>query len=284
MTYSAVWYPADTSRKMPLVGEESLSADDFRVMFKRSIQRMVMRIFFDEIRSVTGPGSLKEVLSRLNVDVKNDSELRVWYSRSRGERFPRPQATKTLRAGIPKVMFDPHHPVLKWLAVPNINERTVRRLQSQMSHLVRQLIAQVLALPVEDLNVSPQLFGRLRLEKLSYLDTLFAIARARHSKCCCVVRKKALNRILWALPILYPDDPMWSMGTRDNKLELMSFIDYALGLYGPDFSDTAWNGSCRVSLIASQKWNFERYMDAHPEGLRTLVLRRRYWARIWRWR
>jgi hypothetical protein len=64
----------------------------------------------------------------------------------------------------------------------------------------------------------------------------------------------------------------------------MACIDYALGLHGPNDPGSEWLGSDRVSCIGHQHWRVDEWVAVHPHALRTTLIKRRFWAKTWRWR
>lgn len=280
----ASWIPLDLPGIGPAPRPLTLTDDEFRLVIKLGIQKLFVWVCFEEIRAVTGPGSLKATLTKLGIEVRSASELQAWRARLRGARFPRPDVIKQIKEQLPRLRFDLSHPMIKWLAVPDLDERTVRRLQAQMPPVWHDVVAEIKTLPMACLQVSPKLFERLRLERLGYLDALFAFARARTSALCDDERRKALSRVLWTLPILYPDDPIWTAGTRQDRHVVMACIDYALGLHGPNDPGSEWLGSDRMSCIGHQHWRVDEWVSVHPHALRTTLIKRRFWAKTWRWR
>lgn len=261
-----------------------LTDDEFRVVIKVGIQKIFMWVCFEEIRSVTGPGSLKATLEKIGIDVHTDSELQAWRARLKGERFPRNSVIKQLRRQVPQMRLNLSHPMIRWLASPQLDERSIRRLQAQMPPVWHDVVAKIKTLPVNSLKVSPKLFKVLGLERADYLDALFAFARARSSATCDDERRRSINRAMWALPILYPDDPIWTAGTHEDRYNVMTAIDYVLGLHGPNDPGVEWLATRdRVQYISHQHWSIKQWVTKHPHSMRTAVLRRRYWAWIWQW-
>lgn len=260
-----------------------MSGEDFRVAFKTAFQRELMRVFFAEAAASTGAPTLKELLARLGVNVGDNDVLRTWYSRARGERFPRPGLIEDLRARVPGLRLQVHHPMLRWLCMQMPDERSVRRFKASMPSKCKQAIQRIRSLQAYELVMSPALCDRLGLHRMTYLDALFVFACARYSEQLEPAKTKQINRVLWALPILYPDDPLWA-GSFQERRWLLTLIDHGLGLLGPDGPGEEWDGSDRAQQIFNQLWFAQQRLKAHPRALSSPLTRSRYWAKAWHWR
>lgn len=282
----ATWFP------LPPPGEDAdsagraLSAADFRVAFKAEFQRQLMRALFVEIQARTGDTTVKDVVRRLGATGSDEAELRVWYARARGERIPRIETLHVLHRSVPGIRLNIHHPMLTWLATPDLDARSIRRLKTRMPADWQARLGALKATPTDLLQASPRLVRQLGLDRLGYLDALMLFASDRCLSRTTPARLAALNRILWVLPVLYPDDPLW-LGCdtrlhRERHRWLLTLIDHALGLLGQDSPAQAWDGHERVVLMLVQHGDLRRHREAHPQACRTPLARRRYWARIWR--
>jgi hypothetical protein len=280
---STPWFPIAPTGKSPQTEAQALSSDDFRAAFKTAFQRELMRVFFAEVAALTGAGTLKDLLGRLGVNVANSVEMGTWYARARGERFPRPALIEQLRAQLPGMRLQMHHPMLRWLGLQMPDERSVRRFKARMPETCRQAINLLKSLHAHELEVSPALCERLELHRMTYLDALLVFACARNDTRLEPAKTKQLNRILWTLPILYPDDPLWA-GSANEKRCLLVLIDHALGLRDADYLTDEWLGSAREDIIFDQLWFAQQRRNARPRALRSPLTRRRYWAKAWRWR
>lgn len=280
---STPWFPVACPEQIKPASTPALSDADFRVAFKVALQRELMRVFFADARVLTGSGNLKELLGRLGVDISNEVELRVWYERARGERFPRADLVDKLRTHLPGLRLDLHHPVLRWLGNRTLDERSIRRLKAGMPANCIKAIKSVEKMEAHDLEVAPRLCDTLGLHEMGYLDALFVFACARNRRGLDATKEKHLNRILWSLPILYPDDVLW-IGSGEENRWLLALIDHALGLVGAADVSREWGGNGREQVIFSQLWHAEQRLKAHPRALSVPSTRRRFWARIWRWR
>lgn len=255
-------------------------------MFKTEFQRQVMRALFAEIQAKTGDATIKDVVTRLSREGNERAKLRVWYSRSSGTRLPRQEVLDAVVKAVPGLKLNVRHPMLTWLASPGLDERSVRRLKARMSTLWHQALSMLRDMPTSSVRASPELVRHLGLDGLNYLDAamLFAVERGRTG--FDVERKSALDQILWLLPILYPDDPLWlgsdTRSQRDRQGWLLALIDHALGLLGSDSPAHIWTGYDRLVSISDQHWRLQEHRRAHPQACRTRVGRQRYWARIWR--
>jgi hypothetical protein len=277
--HPAPWFPIPVTREDSPTAPDELSDRDFRIAF----QSELMRIFFAEIRKLTRPGNDKELFARLGIDVNNKGKLADWYARARGERLPRPSVINPLREQVPGLRLELHHPMLRWLSKPKLDERSVRRLKALMPESCVTLIESLKKLKAHELTISLGLYERLNLHEMRYLDALFAFAYARNGVHDDHEKIEQLNRILWALPIVYPDDPLW-IGSSDEQHSILAGIDYALGLIGSNSPSEKWRGSERTGLIAEQLWHTAQRREKHPRALGTALTRGRYWAKVWRWR
>jgi hypothetical protein len=280
---STPWFPVACPGQTTPASSPALSNADFRVEFKIAFQRELMRVFFADARVLTGAGSLKELLGRLGVDVSNEVELRVWYERARGERFPRADLVDKLRIHLPNLRLDLHHPMLRWLCTRTLDERSIRRLKARMPAMPTAAIRSVQGMAAHELEMSPALCDLLSLHEMGYLDALFVFACARNRPGLDAAKEKQINRILWSLPILYPDDVLWIGSCEENRW-LLERIDLALGLAGAADPSSEWDGHRREQVIFSQMWHAEQRLKNHARALSRPLTRRRFWARIWRWR
>lgn len=280
---SIPWFPIATPGQISPAEVQALSGDDFRAVFKTALQRELMRVFFAEVAALTGAGTLKDLLGRLGVNVANTVELRTWYARARGERFPRPGLIEELRVHLPGLRLQMHHPMLRWLSMQTPDERSIRRFKARMPETCRQAIRLIQCLQACELEVLPALCDRLELHRMTYLDALFVFASARNDAWLEPAKTKQLNRILWTLPILFPDDPLWA-GSGSEKRWLLTLIDHSLGLLGTGYLTDEWHGSAREDMIFDQLWFAQQRRSARPHALRSPLTRRRYWAKAWRWR
>ena len=131
---SSSWFPVISLDESVPSEDQKRSPKDFRIAFRLAFQRELMRVFFAEVRALTGPGTLKELLGRLGVNVEDEVQLQCWYGRARGERFPRPDLLNELRARMPGLKLDLHHPMLRLLTRGTLDERAVRRIKGVRRH------------------------------------------------------------------------------------------------------------------------------------------------------
>jgi hypothetical protein len=282
----ATWFPAPHPVEGAHQDRVELSAADFRVAFKAEFQRQLMRALFVEIQSKTGDKTIKDVVRRFSAFGGNEAELRAWYARARGERIPRPETLRMLRRSVPGIRLDIYHPMLNWLSTPDLDARTIRRLKAQMPAEWQTALNVLKATPTDLIEASPSFVRLIGLDRMGYLDALMLFASDRCLSRTTPARRVALNRILWVMPVLYPDDPLW-LGCdtrlhRERHRWLLTLIDHALGLLGPDSPAQAWDGHERVVLMLVQHGDLRRHREAHPQACRTPLARRRYWAKIWR--
>lgn len=254
--------------------------------FKAELQRQVMRAFLAEIQAKTGDTSIKAVVSRLSAGGDARAALRVWYSRSSGSRIPGQEVLDAVRRVVPGLRMNVRHPMLTWLASPDLDPRSVRRLKARMPAQWGHALNILRAMPTSSVHASPELVKHLGLDRFDYLDAmmLFAVerVRTRHQP----DRKEGLDRILWLLPVLYPDDPLWhGIDTRKHRERhrwLLALIDHSLGLLGPDGPEQAWEGYDRLVSMFEQHWYLAERRRSKPQACRTQQGRRRYWAKVWR--
>ena len=284
----ATWFPS------PLLGEAAnqhrceLPAADFRVAFKAEFQRQVMRCFFTEIQAKTGDSTIKDIVAKLEVSGDDESALRVWYSRARGGRRPRRETLAMVQRSIPGLKLDIHHPMLTWLGTPDLNPRSVRRLKTQMPTHWHQALDMLISTPTDHVQASPKLVSHLGLDRFGYLDSMMLFAADRCLSSATVERRRMLEQILWLLPVLYPDDPLWAgcdtSMHRDRHRWLLTLIDHSLGLLGDENPARVWGSGDRLVVMFTQHWNLRQHLKTYPHACRTRRERRRYWARIWRFR
>lgn len=265
---------------------EEMSAAEFRVAYRAEIKRLQMRIFFDELQEISGQKTIKSLLDYLGVDAEDENQISAWYARARGQYIPRSPQAASLRKKLAAAKFELHHPVWRWLAAPNIDLRTVRRLKAQMPGYWHETATLLGTLPDSKVVVGAELMDHLGLHRLTYLDALFLFwverqyATSRSSE----QRRTNLNQIIWLLPVLYPDDPIWAQPHKERQRLTLALFDYSLGFRGADDPLLYWGWTDRISLILEQQWRRMEYLRSHPQGLRTMLSRRRYLAIMWRWR
>lgn len=284
----ATWFPMPAPGRADASDRLELSAEDFRVAFKAAFQRQVMQSLFVEIQAKTGDATVKDVIRRICDPGHEAAALRTWYARARGERIPRPETLRVLLSSVPGIKLDIHHPMLTWLAAPDLDPRSIRRLKTRMPAEWKSALDALRAMPTDLLEASPRLVKLVGLDRLGYLDALMLFAADRFISRTTHERRAALNRILWLLPLLYPDDPLWQgceTGEHRDRLRwLFALIDHSLGLLGPDSPSHTWSGQDRSVLLFVQHWRLNQHRLSHPQACRTQQARRRYWARDWKFR
>ena len=263
-----------------------VSPANFRVAFQAEFKRLKMRIFFDELLDLSGQKTIKALLSSIGVCTEDDSRISAWYARARGEHILSQAHATLLRQMVPGTKFELHHPVWLWLANPDVDLRTIRRYRARMPDHWHDIWTAIGSLSNHELDVVPQLVDRLSLHKLSYLDSVFLFWTERRCRGTAFdyQRRVNLNRILWLLPILYVDDPIWTGRHRERFYRTISLIDHALGFNGADDPGLHWGWEDRVSMLFHQQWHLQERMKKYPQGLRTSLILRRYMAKPWRWR
>lgn len=282
---------AETWMSPLAIGEKSIStptnltANHFRKMFAMAFRRELVRAFFAEIWAKGGEQTIAGVVRKVVPADGYAKALRVWYARSRGEHIPGPAVVAEVRRVFPGLHLDLHHPMLAWLEKRDLDERTIRRYKAAMPDSWRKSSIALSATPTSELEPSLWLVEEIHLDKLGYLDALMLFAAERRSSRATPSRRTALNRILWFLPVLYPDDPLWVLSASNKHMArlkyLMALIDHSLGLDGED-SPAKVLRCDRYALMLGQHWDHQQRLIRYPQACRTMRTRRVYFGRRWR--
>lgn len=287
MMTAATWMSPLVIGEMPISTATNLTADQFRKVFAVAFRRELVRAFFAEIWAQGGEQTIAEVVRKVVPADGYAKALRVWYARSRGEHVPGPAVVAEVRRVFPGLHLDLHHPMLAWLERRDPDERTIRRYRATMKGSWRESGIALAALPTSDLLPSGGLVNELHLDKLGYLDALMLFAVERRSSRATPSRRTALNRVLWLLPVLYPDDPLWmhcAAGTDRVRLTyLMALIDHSMGLDGEDSPAGEFQFGDRFSRMFKQHWDLEQRRGRLPQACRTERSRRHFFAQLWRY-
>ncbi|WP_271007845.1 hypothetical protein [Paucibacter sp. B51] len=287
MMTASTWMSPLAIGQTPIATATNLTADQFRKVFAMAFRRELVRAFFAEIWAQGGEQTISSVVRKVVPDRSYPKALRVWYARTRGEHIPGPAAVEQVRRVFPDLRMDLHHPMLVWLERRDLDERTIRRLKSKMPDLWRQASIALAAVPTSDLLPSRRFVDELHLDKLGYLDALMLFAVDRMSSRVTPPRRTALNRILWLLPVLYPDDPLWmhsAVGRDRMRLTyMMTLIDYSLGLDGEESPAQELQTGDRYSRMFQQHWGLQQRRARFPQACRTMRTRRHFYAQLWRY-
>jgi len=169
-----------------------------------------------------------------------------------------------------------------------MSPRNLRRLMAKMPEQWHQTRLLLHELPTTELRVQPTLPDVLHLHKLAFLDALLLLWCEREKAIAdgLTERRAALDQILWLLPVLYPQDPLWARAElyQERHRSMLEKIDYALGLTGEENPGKHWDWCTREVLIFNQQWHLQERMKRYPQGLRTARDRMRYLAKVWYWR
>lgn len=287
MMTAATWISPLAIGETSISTATNLTADQFRKVFATAFRRELVRAFFAEIWAQGGEQTISAVVRKVVPDDGYRKALRVWYARSRGEHIPGPAVVAEVRRVFPALRLDLHHPMLAWLERRDPDARTIRRCRAGMHDSWRQSSTALAALPTIDLLPSRWLVNELHLDKLGYLDALMLFAVERSASRTTPSRRTALNRLLWLLPVLYPDDPLWILSAvatdRVRLTYLMALIDHSLGLDGESSPAQEFEFGDRYARMFGQHWALQERWKRLPQACRTMRARRYFFAGVWRY-
>jgi hypothetical protein len=256
------------------------------VKFLKEIDTLRVSIWLEKLLETTETESILALAKRVDpgsfwLDDDGIEKQSKWYCFLRDFQVPSRSLSDAVQRQVPKAYSELHHPMWRLLRNPELSLRTMRRLKAEMTVELGYAYAEVGKMDLDQLKISVALVDALRLDRLGYLDALFVFAIARNA----LTRPRDLQRairystIMWALPVLYPDDAMWShdnfashdwaLDVIDSSLKLKTIV--ATGLHGLKVD--------RGQSLFEQHWAAKQYQLRAPRALTAQIAKRRYFAR-----
>ena len=172
-------------------------------------------MWMSEIRRVSRLQSVREIVDLLDhksnwVDGEGVSHQSKWYQFQQGHAVPSKALASKVKARLPKLGFDIHHPAWSILRKPALCERSVDRLVNRMPTSWRETLRELKHDHFGYRRISLDLVDRYKLDQLGYLDALLLFlvcskwSKMRKSDQC-----PQYQRIQLALPLIYVHDPFW---------------------------------------------------------------------------
>lgn len=279
-------FQAITSQNCAVRTVEFWPIEYLRMKFLKEIDTLRVTIWLEKLFEMTETETILALAKRVDpgsfwLDDDQIEKQSKWYCFFRDFQVPSRSLSNAVQRQVPKAYSELHHPMWRLLRNSKLSERTVRRLKSEMTAELAYAYAEVGKMDLDQLKISVALVDALRLDRLGYLDALFVFAIARNV----LIRSGDLQRatrystIMWALPVLYPDDAIWShdnlarhdcvLDLIDSSLELKTIV--ATGLHGLRVD--------RGQSLFEQHWAAKQYQLSAPRALTSHIAKRRYFAR-----
>lgn len=251
-----------------------------------SIDGLRVTLWLESLMEATGTRSLTELARQLDptsfwIDEDQGAKQSKWYCYQRMSQVPSQALSDLVKLKVPRAYSELHHPMWRLLRNSDVSDRTVRRLRGAMREDWQYSYAGIARLQDSELKISISLVDLLRLDRLTYLDALmvFTIARREAASLENHERTVLLSNALWALPTLYPDDPLWFQDSLWTLGVVLAVIDEALQLKSIVAKSQRGENIQRERLLLLQHWAAEERIRAKPRALSSRVAARRFYAR-----
>jgi hypothetical protein len=258
----------------------------FRAMFMNKIDVLRTMIWLEELMEATGIRSLTALARQLDPDsfwIDEDliAKQSKWYCYLRMSHVPSQALSELVQSKVPKAYSELHHPMWRLLRNPDVSERTIRRLRGSMHEEWQYSYVAISKMKDAELRISSALVDILRIDRLTYLDALMAFTIARREAIAIGNHERTdhLSNCLWALPMLYPDDPIWCHDDLEELSICLGLIDDALHLKSIVARDRHGRDLERHRVLFDQQWATGQRMQAKPRALSSRIAARRFYAR-----
>jgi hypothetical protein len=258
----------------------------FRAMFMNKIDVLRTIIFLEKLMESTGIRSLTTLARQLDpgsfwIDGNLIAKQSKWYGYQRMSHVPSQALSELVQLKVPGAYSELHHPMWRLLRNPGVSERTVRRLRGSLREAWQYSYAAIAKLKDGELKISSSLVEVLRMDRLTYLDALmvFTIARREAVALKDHERTAHLSNSLWALPMLYPDDPLWCHDDLEELSTCLGLVDDALQLKFIVAKDRHGREIERGLVLCDQHWAAGQRRQAKPRALSSRIAARRFYAR-----
>jgi hypothetical protein len=254
-------------------------------MHSKVIDQIRTRAWLAEIRSLSGLQAIHALATRFDPestwkDGEGIPHQSKWYRYDDGESIPSARLTHKVNLELPALSFDIHHPAWTLLRKPAPSQKTIDRLIANMPPLWRKTLKQLNEDTFDFRRINLDLVNKYSLPAMGYLDAflLFELAR-RNAIREHVGKAENLTFIVLALPLLYIDDPLWTLQDVSQKKTTHQAIVRSLWLSGDHFGFICFPKDRLVQAMAMQRVLLLRHTMNRPRALNTQVKKIRFLAK-----
>jgi hypothetical protein len=190
----------------------------------KAIDRARSLVWMSEIRSFSEDKSTYAISSWLDpesvwIDRNRNPHQSKWYRYTNGTTTPSKSLVSRVRAKIPKISSDVHHPVWSILRRPGSSQRTIDRLRYSMVPDWKEKLYKICHLPFAHRQITLELVNEFQLQEMGYLDAvlLFSLALSVNNHKDRWVAKR-LTVVLLTLPLIYVRDSFWNHQSDELRL------------------------------------------------------------------
>jgi hypothetical protein len=195
---------------------------------KAEIDRIRTALWMDEIRRITRLQTVRAIAGRLDpesnwVDPYDVIHQSKWYQFHHGKAVPSAALVLNVKAQLPAMMSNVHHPVWSLLRNPDLTERSIQRLVSKMPKEWQRVFKELRCAKLTERHLSLELVMRYKLDQFDYLSALFLLALS----CRWVVVRSgsmaaaAYRHMLLTLPLIFVHDPIWFRVAAPIKISML---------------------------------------------------------------
>jgi hypothetical protein len=254
-------------------------------MHTKLIDQIRTRVWLAEIRSLSGLQTIHALATRFDPestwkDGEGIPHQSKWYRYDSGEAIPSEPLTSKVTSALPALSFDIHHPTWILLRKPAPSQKTIERLVEKMPPLWRQTLKTLNSDTFDFRRINLDLVTKYSLTEISYLDAflLFELAR-RNALNERGGKAENLTFIILALPLVYIDDPLWTLQDASQKKTTLQAIVRSLWLSGDHFGFICFPKDRLVQAMAMQRVLLLRHTLYRPRALNSQVRKIRFLAK-----
>lgn len=254
-------------------------------MHSKVIDQIRTRVWLTEIRALTGLQAIYALAAHFDPEsIWKDNEGKAhqtkWYRYEQGEAIPYEQLTSKVKASLPALSFDMHHPAWTLLRKPAPSRKTISRLIEKMPSPWRKTLQHLNRDPFHFRRINQELVTKYNLTTMSYLDAFLLFELARRD----ALREHAENSenltfIILALPLLYIDDPLWRLQDVSQKKSTLHAIVQSLKRSGNYYSAICFPRDRLVQAMAMQNVLQARHINCHPRAQNSQAEKIRFLAK-----
>jgi hypothetical protein len=253
-------------------------------MHTKVIDQIRTCVWLAEIRSLSGLQTIHALAARFDPgsawkDGGGIPHQSKWYRYDAGQAIPSEPLTSKITSALPALSFDIHHPTWTLLRKPTSSQKTIDRLVQKMPPLWRQTLETLNTDTFDFRSINLDLVTKYSLTEMGYLDAflLFELAR-RNALNERGGKAENLTFIILALPLVYIDDPLWSLQDASQKKITLQAIVCSLWLSGDHFGFICFPKDRLVQAMAMQRVLLLRQTLNRPRALNSQVKKIRFLA------
>ncbi len=253
-------------------------------MHTKVIDQIRTRVWLAEIRSLSGLQAIHALAAQFDPestwkDGEGIPHQSKWYRYDAGQAIPSEPLTSKVTAALPALSFDIHHPTWTLLRKPAPSSKTIERLVEKMPLLWRQALITLNSDTFDFRRINLDLVTRYSLTAMGYLDAFLLFELARRT----ALREHGgkaenLTFIILALPLVYIDDPLWTLQDASQKKATLQAIVRSLWLSGEHFGFICFPKDRLVQAMAMQRVLLLRHTLNRPRALNSQMKKIRFLA------